>query len=41
MLSSLLECILECSNAFDRVGVPLYRVAMLSTELDYLYTDLE
>jgi hypothetical protein len=41
MLSSLLECILEGSNAFDRVGVPLYRVAMLSTELDYLYIDLE
>jgi hypothetical protein len=41
MPSSGLECILEGWNALDRVGIPLYRGAMLSTELEYLCTELE
>jgi hypothetical protein len=41
MLSRGLECFLEGWNAFERVGIPLYRVAMLSTELEYLCTGLE
>jgi hypothetical protein len=36
-----LQCFLQGWNAFDRVGIPLYRVAMLSTELEYLCTGLE
>jgi hypothetical protein len=43
MLSRGLECFLEAGNAFDRVGIPLYRagialyiVEMLSTVLEYL-----
>jgi hypothetical protein len=34
MHSRGLECLLECWNAFERVGIPLYRVAMLSTWLE-------
>jgi ABC-type glycerol-3-phosphate transport system permease component len=34
ILSTGLECFLECWNAFDRVGIPLYRVGMLSTGLE-------
>jgi ABC-type glycerol-3-phosphate transport system permease component len=34
MLSRVLDCFLEGWNAFDRVGIPLYRVGMLSTELE-------
>jgi hypothetical protein len=48
MLSRGLECfrqswntIVQCWDAFDRVGIPLYRVAKLSTELEYLCTGLE
>jgi hypothetical protein len=29
-----LECFLEGWNPFDRVGIPLYTVGMLSTELE-------
>jgi hypothetical protein len=29
-----LECFLEGWNAFDRVGIPLYTVGMISTGLD-------
>jgi hypothetical protein len=43
MLSRGLECFLEAGNAFDRVGITLYRagialyiVEMLSTVLEYL-----
>jgi hypothetical protein len=38
MLFRGLECFLECWNAFDRVGIPLYRVGMLSRGLEYLCT---
>jgi hypothetical protein len=31
-----LECFLQCWNAFDRVGIPLCRVGMLSTGLECL-----
>jgi hypothetical protein len=41
MLSRVLECFLECWNALDRVGIPLYTVEMLSTALEYLCTELE
>jgi hypothetical protein len=48
MLPTVLECVLQGWNAFDRVGIPLYwvgiplyRVGMLSTELEYLCTELE
>jgi ABC-type spermidine/putrescine transport system permease subunit II len=34
MLSRRLECYLEGSSTFDRVGIPLYRVGMLSTGLE-------
>jgi hypothetical protein len=34
MLSRVLECFLECWNAFDRFG-------MLSRELEYACTELE
>jgi hypothetical protein len=34
MLSKGLECFLEGRNAFDRVGIPLYRVGMLSKGLE-------
>jgi hypothetical protein len=33
LLSIGLECFLEGWNAFDRVGIPLYRVGMLSRGL--------
>jgi hypothetical protein len=33
VLCTELECFLEGWNAFDRVGIPLYTVGMLSTEL--------
>jgi hypothetical protein len=33
-LCTELECILEGWNAFDTVGIPLYRVGMLSTGLE-------
>jgi hypothetical protein len=29
-----LECFRQSCNAIDRVGIPLYRVGMLSTELE-------
>jgi hypothetical protein len=29
-----LKCFLEGWNTFDRVGIPLYRVGTLSTELE-------
>jgi hypothetical protein len=35
MLSAGLKCFLQGWNAFDRVGIPLYRVEMLSTELEW------
>jgi hypothetical protein len=35
MLSTVLECFLECWNAFDRVGIPLYRVGRLSRGLEW------
>jgi hypothetical protein len=48
MLSRRLECFrkswntfVQGCNAFDSVRIPLYRVAKLSTELEYLYTGLE
>jgi hypothetical protein len=41
MLFQGLECVLNCWNAIGRVGIPLYRVGMLSTELEYLCTGLE
>jgi hypothetical protein len=34
MLATGLECFLQCRNAFDRVGIPLYWVRMRSTELE-------
>jgi hypothetical protein len=40
-LCTELECFLEGWNAFDRVGIPLYKVGMHSTELEYLCTGLE
>jgi hypothetical protein len=30
-----LKCPLQGGNAFERVGIPLYRVGMLSTGLEY------
>jgi hypothetical protein len=30
MLFQGLECVLDCWNAIGRVGIPLYRVGMLS-----------
>jgi hypothetical protein len=48
MLSTELECFIQCWNAFDRVGIPLhragiplYRVGMLSTEMEFLCTGLK
>jgi hypothetical protein len=41
ILSRGLKCFLEDWNAFERVGIPLYRVAMLSTVLEYLCTGLQ
>jgi hypothetical protein len=41
MLSRWLECRLEGWNAFNRVGIRLYRVGMLSTALEYVCTELE
>jgi hypothetical protein len=41
MLSRGLEFFLEGWDAFDRVGIPLYRVGTLSTELEYLCTELK
>jgi hypothetical protein len=48
MLSRGLEYYQQCWNtfvqswnAFDSVGIPLYRVGMLSTELEYLCTQLK
>jgi hypothetical protein len=35
MLSIGLEVFLECCNAFDRMGIPLYRVGLLSVGLEY------
>jgi hypothetical protein len=35
MQSTVLECCLQDWNAFDRVGIPLYRVGMLSRVLEY------
>jgi hypothetical protein len=40
-LCTELECRLECWNAFNRVGIRLYRVEMLSTEWEYLCTEVE
>jgi hypothetical protein len=34
MLSRGLDCFLEGWNAFDSVGIPLYRVEMLSKVLE-------
>jgi hypothetical protein len=34
-----LECFLEGWNAFDRVGIPLYTVAMLSRGLECIRQD--
>jgi hypothetical protein len=34
MLSTWLECSRQSWNAFDRVGIPLYRFGMLSSMLD-------
>jgi hypothetical protein len=36
-----LECFVQGWNAFDRVGIPLYRIGMLSTELEDLCTWLK
>jgi hypothetical protein len=48
MLSRVLEffgkswnTFVQGCHAFDRVGIPLYRVAKLSTELEYHCTGLE
>jgi hypothetical protein len=41
MLSTGLECFRQGWNALARVGIPLYRVGVLSTELEFLYTELE
>jgi hypothetical protein len=41
MLSRGLKCFLEDWNAIERVGIPLYRVGTLSTELEYLCTALK
>jgi hypothetical protein len=35
------ECFPQGGNAFYRVGIPLYRVGMLSTGFEYLCTGLE
>jgi hypothetical protein len=35
MLFRVLECYLEGWNAFDSVGIPLYRVIKLSRWLEY------
>jgi hypothetical protein len=34
LLCTGLECVLEGWNASDRVGIPFYRVGMLSTGLE-------
>jgi hypothetical protein len=34
-LRAWLECFLQCWNAFDRVGIPLYRVGMISSGWEY------
>jgi hypothetical protein len=34
LLSLGLECFLEGWNAFDRVGIPMYRAEMLPTVLE-------
>jgi hypothetical protein len=36
-----LEWFVQGWNAFDRVGIPLYRIGMLSTELEDLCTWLK
>jgi hypothetical protein len=36
-----LKYFVQCWNAFDRAGIPLYRFGMLSTVLEYLCTELE
>jgi hypothetical protein len=41
MLSRGLKCFLEGWNAFAGVGIPLYRVAILSKQLEYLCTGLQ
>jgi hypothetical protein len=41
VLSTGLERFLQGKNGFDRVGIPLYRVGMISTELEYPCTGLE
>jgi hypothetical protein len=35
------KCFLEGCNAFDSVGIPLYRDRMLSRGLEYLCEELE
>jgi hypothetical protein len=41
MIFTGMECFPGGWNAFDRVGIPLYRVLMPSTRLEYLCTELE
>jgi hypothetical protein len=36
MLSTRLECFLQGWNAFDSVGIPLYRARMLCTGLEFI-----
>jgi hypothetical protein len=33
-LCTRLKCFLECWNAIDRAGIPMYRFGMLSTGLE-------
>jgi hypothetical protein len=41
MLSRGLECFLEAWNAFDRVGIPLYRAGITLYIVEMLSTVLE
>jgi hypothetical protein len=41
MLSRVLECFLEAWNAFDRVGIPLYRAGITLYMVEMLSTVLE
>jgi hypothetical protein len=40
-LCTELECFLQVWNAFDSVGIPLYRVGMLSIDFEYHCTRLK
>jgi hypothetical protein len=40
-LCTRLGCFLQCWNAFDRVGIPLYRAGIRLDRVEMLYTGLE